>query len=68
VSSLLPNPNGRVTIDSLHDPFDLVCPVCGHRIFKVVDVGWLGCGKCGVEISIQEEKETRRMIIELQGA
>jgi len=58
---------GRFVVESLHDPFDLACPVCGCRSWER-DGSDVKCCDCAAEIRVLEDAAQCRIVLEVQGA
>jgi hypothetical protein len=59
----------RIPITCIHDTFDLICPVCGNVWFNDGDSpGYVSCTRCGIEITMIPDSDTRRVTLVCQGA
>jgi hypothetical protein len=57
----------QIIISCLHDPFPLVCPLCGGHRWEQ-DGRDAKCRECGLEVHIIQDPKRCRLILEVQGA
>ena len=56
-----------ISLDCLHDAFNLRCPVCGNPFWDR-EVECVHCKDCGVEVTITEDAKSCRLTLVVQGA